>query len=193
MTTPAEAPTTSPFAEAARRVAAGDDHHEQAADPAPLRLVVMGVSGAGKSTIASALARRLDASLLDADSLHPPGNVSKMAAGVPLTDDDRLPWLERVRRELSSHERLVVACSTLKRSYRNVIRAADDVRFAFLDLDPSTARRRSEQRHGHFMPADLVASQFETLERPGPDEADVITIDAHAEVDTIVERVISQL
>jgi len=158
-----------------------------------VRVVVMGVSGAGKSTVGVALAQRLDARFLDADSLHTDANVAKMAAGVPLTDGDRLPWLERVRQELGSHDRLVVACSTLRRSYRDVLRRAGDVRFVFLDLDPSTARRRSEQRHGHFMPADLVASQFETLERPATDEVDVIAVDAHDGVDTIVERVINEL
>ena len=158
-----------------------------------LRVVVMGVSGAGKSTVGVALAQRLGATFVDADSLHADSSVAKMAAGVPLTDDDRLPWLERVRHELGSHDRLVVACSTLRRSYRDVLRNADDVHFVFLDIDPSAARQRSEQRHGHFMPADLVASQFETLERPATDELDVIAVDAHDGVDTIVERVINEL
>lgn len=158
-----------------------------------VRLVVMGVSGAGKSTVGLALAERLDVTFVDADSLHPASNVTKMASGEPLTDADRLPWLERVRSELGSHRRVVIACSVLKRAYRNRVRGAENTRFVFLDLDPSAARHRSERRHGHFMPADLVASQFETLERPDAAEVDVITVDAHADVDTIVERIIGQL
>lgn len=162
-------------------------------DEAPLRLVVMGVSGAGKSTIALALARRLGATFLDADSLHTPDSVAKMAAGTPLTDADRQPWLLRVRAELTAQDHIVVACSTLKRSYRNTLRSDAPVRFVFLDLHPTVAEARAAARTDHFMPAGLVASQFETLERPGADEIDVITVDANADVDTIVQSVISQL
>lgn len=158
-----------------------------------LRLVVMGVSGAGKTTIATMLARRLGAAFVDADSLHTLANVAKMTAGEPLTDIDRAPWLERVRNELGSHDHLVVACSALTRAHRDVLRGAEGVRFVFLDLDPSVAGQRVDERTGHFMPANLVGSQFDTLERPSSEEADVITVDAHAAVEAIVERVIGEL
>lgn len=144
---------------------------------AVVRIVVMGVASSGKTTLGARLAGRIGAAFVDGDSLHPPENVEKMSVGVPLDDDDREPWLERVRDTLAASDAIVVACSALRRSYRDLIRGAGNVRFVFLDLDLETARRRAARRRRHFMGAEMVASQFATLERPGPDEADVVTVD----------------
>lgn len=140
-------------------------------------LVVMGVSGAGKSTVAAAVAQRADAVFLDADDFHPASNVSKMAEGTPLTDQDRWPWLEAVGDEIArrtaSGERVVVACSALKRAYRDVLRGrgADGVCFALLDGSADLIGERVGARAGHFMPATLLGSQLVALERLQPDEA----------------------
>lgn len=137
----------------------------------------MGVASSGKTTLGERLAARISATFVDGDSLHPPENLQKMSAGTPLDDDDREPWLERVRDTLAASDAIVVACSALRRSYRDLVRGAGDVRFVFLDLDPETARRRAAHRRRHFMGVEMVESQFATLERPGPDEHDVVTVD----------------
>ena len=147
-------------------------------------IVVMGVSGSGKTTVGRALAMRLDGAFVEGDDLHPDANVHKMRAGTPLTDDDRWTWLARVRTEM---ERLsvagrtgVVACSALKRRYRDLLRGDEPrgvagepgrVLFVYLRGERGEIHDRVEERAGaHFMPASLVASQFEALEEPGPDE-----------------------
>lgn len=135
---------------------------------APL-VVVMGVSGSGKTTIGTLVAHRLGVEFLDGDSLHPLANVEKMAAGIPLTDEDRWPWLEEVGRKLHEHARrhegLVIACSALKRAYRERIRSqAPGVLFLHLDGTLDVLTRRLEGRTGHFMPVSLLQSQLETLE-----------------------------
>ncbi len=154
----------------------------------PLRLVVMGVSGCGKSHIGARLAERLDAVFLDGDDYHPAENVAKMAAGRPLDDADRGPWLDRLARELASRGRVVLACSALKRRYRDVLRSAEGTRFVFLDGGAELIRSRVETRTGHFMPSGLLRSQFDTLERPGDDEPDVLRV----AIDTAPERVVEQ-
>ncbi len=153
---------------------------------AVIRIVVMGVAGSGKTTVAARLAERLGADFLDADDFHPPSNVAKMAAGEALTDEDRWPWLARLRGELRERDRVVLACSALRRSYRDVLRGADDVRFVFLDADPGTATGRAAHRGDHFMGAGMVAGQFDALERPAADETDVATLDATESVDELV-------
>lgn len=152
-------------------------------------VVVMGVAGSGKTTIASELACRAGARFHDADDLHPPANVAKMSAGLPLDDADRWPWLARIRRELRAGGDVVITCSALKRRYRDVLRQAAGVRFVFLDVDPATAEARAGSRAGHFMAAGMVASQFEALERPGADESDIAVIDATSETDSIIAAV----
>lgn len=147
----------------------------------------MGVAGAGKTTVASSIAEALDAIFLDADDAHPPSNVAKMAAGIPLTDDDRGPWLRRLRDELASHDRVVVTCSALKRAYRDVLRDAGDVTFVHLAIEPDEAERRLRDRRGHFMGPAMVASQFDALEPPGDDETDVLVVDGTLAVGAIVE------
>jgi len=132
----------------------------------------MGVSGCGKSTIGAALARRLGWPFVDADDLHPQTNVDRMAKGLPLTDADRAPWLTAIREEMTEAGRdTVVACSALRHSYREVLRdGPGETRFVFLDVATDILSTRLRRRHGHFMPADLLDSQLETLEPPREDE-----------------------
>lgn len=140
-----------------------------------MSIVVMGVSGAGKSTIAAAIAREIDGLFLDADDLHPAANVEKMASGIPLTDDDRMPWLARVGDTLALAHRdghvPVIACSALRHRYRDAIRvAASDAFFVQLDGTPELLAQRMTGRADHFMPPALLASQLATLEPLGDDE-----------------------
>lgn len=157
------------------------------------RIVVMGVAGSGKTTVGRRVARRLDVSFVDADDLHPVENVAKMAAGVPLDDADREPWLRRIRDELAGSESVVVTCSALKHAYRDVLRTAGDVTFVFLDVGSDVILDRVADRHGHFMKSDMVASQFATLEQPRRDEHDVITVDAEPDLDAVVDAVVTTL
>ena len=166
-------------------------------DKAPCALVMMGVSGSGKSTIADSLARRLGWRYEDGDRFHPPGNVEKMRAGHALTDQDRWPWLKAIADEIdrvcASGERAVIACSALKRAYRDIlVHGRDDVRIVFLDGTQALIADRLAARKGHFMPPDLLASQFKTLERPGADERP-ITVSIDASVERIVDDIVSQL
>jgi gluconokinase len=135
----------------------------------------MGVAGAGKTVVGSLLANGLGAPFLEGDDLHPPANVRKMAQGIPLTDDDRQPWLAAIAARIAAAKRsgagLVVACSALKRAYRDVLRGADaDLRFVHLTGDRALIAQRLAHRAGHFMPRSLLDSQLATLEIPGPDE-----------------------
>jgi gluconokinase len=130
-------------------------------------VIVMGVSGCGKSTIGQLLADRLGFPFLDADELHPPGNVAKMAAGTPLTDADRQPWLELLNGKLRGEENAVLACSALKESYRRVLsKGLADCRFVHLRGSMELIRARLDKRQHRFMPASLLESQFATLEPP---------------------------
>ncbi|WP_270366044.1 gluconokinase [Microbacterium algeriense] len=139
-----------------------------------VRIVVMGPSGSGKSTVGAALAERLGARFVDGDDLHPLTNVEKMAAGIPLDDDDRMPWLRVVGATLRGEDRIVVACSALRRRYRDAIRdEADDAFFAELVVDRDTLASRLDARADHFMPASLMDSQLEALEPLADDEIGV--------------------
>ena len=160
---------------------------------APL-LVVMGVSGSGKSVVGAALAQRLRVAFVDADDLHPPANIAKMSAGRPLDDDDRQPWLETIGAWLAGHDATggVVACSALKRTYREQLRRhVPRLRFLHLDGTPEVIGRRQSSRPGHFMPASLLASQFATLERLAPDE-DGEVVDVDQSVDAIVQEYVDR-
>ena len=152
-------------------------------------IVVMGVSGSGKSTVGAALAGRLRVPFEDADDLHPQANIDKMSRGEPLDDHDRYPWLALVGEWLAVHEDGgVMSCSALKRKYRDQIRGlAPNVRFLLLHGTPEVIRRRQATRPGHFMPASLLSSQFATLELLAPEE-DGVTIDVDQSVDAIVEE-----
>jgi carbohydrate kinase (thermoresistant glucokinase family) len=138
------------------------------------RLVVMGVSGSGKTTIGHTLAAQLHVPFVDGDDLHPAANVRKMASGTPLTDEDRVPWLKRVGEVLASASGIVVACSALRRSYRDAIRAvAPDVVFVQLDVGAAELESRLRVRRHHYMPASLLPSQLASLEPLQDDEAGV--------------------
>lgn len=144
----------------------------------------MGVSGSGKTSVGTALARKLGISFIDGDDLHPAANVAKMESGVPLTDADRWPWLDRVAAVLADRSTfpagVAVGCSALRRAYRDRIREAakgTELRFVFLDVSPDEAQTRMRVRKGHFMPPSLLRSQFETLEPPTPDEVDVVKVE----------------
>ena len=145
-------------------------------------VVVMGVSGCGKSTVGNMLAKRLKAEFLEGDELHPPRNVERMTAGIALTDSDRRDWLLAIAQQLADahaagHD-LVVSCSALKLAYRNTLRGASNL-LAFVHLSGSADlfRQRLENRSGHYMPASLLESQLQTLEPPGSDEDDVLHSD----------------
>ncbi|MGE3857551.1 MAG: gluconokinase [Dehalococcoidia bacterium] len=157
-------------------------------------VVVMGVSGAGKTTVGRALAARLGWAFLDADDLHPAANVAKMAAGQPLTDTDRAPWLDAVAAHIAAWDAEgrsgVVACSALRRGYRDrLATACDGVRFVHLDVPPAIARERLAKRAGHFMPASLLDSQYATLEPIADDERRrAVSLDATPPPADVVER-----
>jgi gluconokinase len=155
--------------------------------------VVMGVSGSGKSTVRAALARRLGVPFADADTFHPAANVAKMAAGTPLDDDDRRPWLDAVGQWLADHDDGVMSCSALKRRYRDQLRS-HRTGIAFLQLtgSPELIGARQAGRPGHFMPASLLMSQFDALEPLDPDEHGM-AIDIGQSVDTIVEAFVKFL
>jgi carbohydrate kinase (thermoresistant glucokinase family) len=160
-------------------------------------IVVMGVAGAGKSTIGEALAERLGCAFRDADSFHPPANIAKMKSGMPLSDEDRWPWLQAIARWIDERRAAgqlgVVTCSALKRRYRDVLTGGQgDVRLVYLKGDMALIGARLGARQGHFMPPALLQSQFDALEEPGPDEAPLITpIDAAPEA--IVDRILDAL
>lgn len=163
------------------------------AEPAATQVVVMGVSGAGKSTIGALVADALDFPFVDADSLHPQANIRKMAAGTPLSDDDRWPWLELVGHELARAQApgMVMACSALKRSYRDAIRRqAPHAVFLHLDGSLEVLGARLEGRSGHFMPPALLASQLAALEPLEGDESAVV-VDVDAGINQIVERAVA--
>jgi gluconokinase len=161
-------------------------------DEKPL-IVVMGVAGSGKTTIASGLAEHLGVPFVEGDSLHPAANVKKMASGTPLTDEDRWPWLkaigERMEVERMTGHGVVVSCSALKRSYRDCLRKEvhGKVHFILLDGSRELISERMKKRKGHFMPPALLDSQFATLERPTPDEHAVILDISHTVPNLLAE------
>jgi gluconokinase len=165
--------------------------------PGPRFVVVMGVSGSGKSTVAQRLADHLHWELLEGDDLHPRANVEAMAAGRPLTDADRRPWLEAIGRwvdeSASTGVSAVLTCSALRRSYRDVLREGrPNLCFCHLTLDPGLVERRMEDRTGHFMPASLLPSQLATLEPLAPDEPG-ITVSSDGPPEAVVAEVVRRL
>ena len=160
---------------------------------APPTIVVMGVSGSGKSTVAALLVDRLGGEFAEGDEFHPAANVEKMRSGIPLTDEDRWPWLRRLAEWIGEHERAgrcaVVTCSALKRSYRDLLRDGHpSVWFAHVTADADVLRKRVEQRTGHFMPSSLVESQLATLEPLQPDEPGVV-LSGESPPDLIVDEI----
>lgn len=159
-------------------------------------LIVMGVSGSGKTTVGRALAQALGCPFFDADDYHPPANVAKMAAAHPLTDADRAPWLARLQAliagQLERGQPAVLACSALKRAYRaELSQAGPGLRFIYLRADYALIRQRLLARPDHFMPAGLLASQFADLEEPDPAEA--LVIEASQNLDPVIAEILAQL
>lgn len=161
-----------------------------------LRLVIMGVSGCGKSTVGEGLAKALQLPFLEGDSLHPPRNVALMASGTPLTDEDRAGWLDTIAARLSSlpeDQGLVVSCSALKRAYRDrLLRAAPDVRFVHLHGTPALLAERLQQRQHLYMPPTLLDSQLATLEMPSMDEH-VISLNIAEPVPALLQQALQAL
>ncbi|QJR81103.1 gluconokinase [Alteromonas pelagimontana] len=158
-----------------------------------LSIIVMGVSGSGKSSVGEALARKLHAKFIDGDDLHPKANILKMAGGEPLNDNDRQPWLERIRDAVfsleSKNETGVIVCSALKKSYRDQIRDGNkNLLFLFLEGSKALVAERMLGRQGHFMKPAMLDSQFATLEIPGSDEPDVISVSIVQNIEDIVAK-----
>ena len=160
--------------------------------------ILMGVSSTGKTSVGTEVAHRLGIKLIDGDDLHPRANIIKMGEGHPLNDEDRAPWLERIRDAAFSLEHKseigIIVCSALKKKYRDQIRDGNsNVKFLFLHGSYDVILERMRQRKGHYMKESMLKSQFETLEVPGADEPDVIPIDINASFDEVVERCIQAL
>jgi gluconokinase len=156
-------------------------------------LVVMGVSGCGKSSVGAAIVEHSGGRLIEGDAFHPPANIEKMSAGIPLNDDDRAGWLQRLGEEMATWvakgERPVLTCSALRRRYRDTLRqAVPELGFVFLDLTREEAAYRVSHRPGHFMPASLIDSQFATLESP-VGEAFTLAVDAAEPIEQLALRV----
>lgn len=163
-----------------------DRGHDVTTDTTFNRIVVAGIAGSGKSTVAREIAARLGLRFVEGDSFHPQANIAKMTANEPLTDADRWPWLEAISSELHDSSRIVVSCSSLRRSYRDLLRQAEDVRFIFLDISSDDAAARAAHRVDHFMSAAMIESQIAALELPTPDELDVSVVPADGPVDSVV-------
>jgi len=161
-------------------------------------IVVMGVSGAGKSTVGRLIAARLDCPFRDADSFHPAANIAKMSRGEPLSDEDRWPWLQGIAAWIAEHRAAgtmcVVTCSALKRVYRDIVTSKQnpDVRLVYLKGDFDLIEARLKTRIGHFMPPGLLRSQFDALEEPGAEEHPIV-VKVDATPEEIVARVMEQL
>jgi gluconokinase len=156
-------------------------------------VIVMGVVGAGKTTVGRLLAKELGWQFADADDFHPPANIDKIRSGIPLNDDDRGPWLDRIRRYLLECEalqsNLALACSALKRSYRQELRVGPEVRFVYLKGNADLVAERLRSRHGHFADTQILASQFSDLEEP----EDALVVDIGETPEDIVDEIRKQL
>ena len=159
-------------------------------------VIIFGVSGVGKTTVGKLLAHELGWRFIEADDFHPPENVEKMRGGHPLTDEERWPWLQRlqqrIERSLGARENAVLACSALKRAYRDRLRISDEVKFVFLRGDYSLVEKQLHSRQGHFMKSRLLQSQFDDLEEPQPSEQ-VITIELGPTPGEIVKQIEAKL
>lgn len=157
-------------------------------------IILMGVSGSGKTVVGKALAPRINAEFIDGDNLHSQRNVDKMAAGIPLTDADRLDWLQliaKVGREHVAHgTSCIIACSALKKAYRDLLRTDNEsIRFVYLKGNFNLIHNRIAKRSHQYMPSSLLKSQFETLEEPQADEQDVVTVSIDQRIPEIVEEI----
>ncbi|ACT05109.1 carbohydrate kinase, thermoresistant glucokinase family [Dickeya chrysanthemi Ech1591] len=161
-------------------------------------IILMGVSGSGKSSVGAQLARDINAKFIDGDDLHPKANIQKMVSGQPLNDDDRAPWLERLNDAAYSlhhkNEAGIIVCSALKKRYRDRLRDGNDgMVFLYLKGSFDTILQRHQARAGHFMPTELLQSQFDALEEPDEAETDVITVDINGPMDQVVARCVAAL
>jgi gluconokinase len=155
----------------------------------PPAIVVMGVSGSGKTSVGEGLAAQLGMPLLEGDQFHPSANIEKMSSGTPLTDDDRWPWLDAIAVAMrDAHDGVIVTCSSLRRVYRDRLRehAGRPVLFVFLDGAKETIAARLADRKGHFMPPSLLQSQFATLEPPSADEPGIVRVSIDPPVDAVI-------
>lgn len=155
-----------------------------------MSIIIMGVSGTGKSTISRAFASRIGADLLDGDDLHPHENIEKMESGVPLKDKDRDPWLRTCNREMRARNEagrhVVLSCSSLKRRYRDILAHENNVYFVYLKISKAESLSRASQRIGHFMPASMIESQFAALEEPASDERTIV-VNSGQSLENVVE------
>jgi gluconokinase len=155
-------------------------------------VIIFGVAGAGKTTIGEFLAQELHWKFYDGDDFHPPANIDKMERGIPLTDEDRQPWLESLReaieRSLAVSENAVLACSALKKKYRDLLRVNTDVKFVFLRGSRARIAEQLKHRRGHFMNPELLDSQFADLAEPAPSE-DVLTVEIGADPRDVAEKI----
>lgn len=164
----------------------------------PTAIIVMGVSGSGKSTVGMQLAEQITAPFIEGDEFHSPSNVANMRAGIPLEDEDRWPWLDRISLAITAacaeNQRVVSACSALKRVYRDRLRERIPVRVLFICLEADNAilSARMSSRPGHFMPPALLSSQLATLERPGASEF-ALCVDSTLPIDELLRRVVQRL
>jgi gluconokinase len=160
-------------------------------------IVLMGVSGSGKTTIGNQLSTALGWDFVDGDTLHPQANIDKMSQGIALTDDDRQPWLRTIRalihHEIENNKNLVLACSALKASYRDMLRQGlNQVKIVYLKASQAVLQERMERRHGHFMPSSLLQSQLDTLEEPTEDSTKshtVVTVNVNQPSEKVVEQI----
>ena len=161
-------------------------------------LIVMGVSGCGKSSVGEALAAHFSVPYIEGDAMHPPANIAKMTAGTPLNDDDRWPWLDalsaRLKREAARNGGAIASCSSLKKIYRDRIQSGSgpETRFIFLDCSQKTLTRNQSARKGHFMPQSLLDSQLATLEPPY-DEIRAMVIDGNQPFETVIQSIVAKL
>ncbi|GKW04435.1 gluconokinase [Pectobacterium carotovorum subsp. carotovorum] len=161
-------------------------------------IILMGVSGSGKSSVGAELGRAIQAKFIDGDDLHPRANIQKMASGTPLNDDDRAPWLERLSDVAYSlahkNETGIIVCSALKKRYRDRLREGNEkMVFIYLKGSFELVLERHKARAGHFMPTDLLKSQFDALEEPGSDEPDVLKVDIDGTREDVVQRCVETL
>lgn len=163
-------------------------------DTKPRAVILMGVAGSGKSTVGANLAKRLAWAFLDADDFHPAANVEKMSNGIPLNDEDRMPWLRRLHDELEhrlgSGASIVLGCSALKESYRQIMQEGlSRIDFVFLDVDQVTLTERLGTRQAHFFPKGLLESQFAALERP----QNALIVNANRSIEEVIEQIVAAL